>query len=159
MSHIEEAKTNLVFADLAALIREGDAEAIASHPCLALLREALTLVANRFGGEIKPFYYTYSYRERTANTGLALHLPETTEQRLPQALPRGMGLVIDEQTGILGFRGDFWDVDQSFYQHLQRQIVQTYTVLAHLAALQQMNYQVSTEVLEDRVMITGVAYA
>ncbi len=159
MSHIEEAKTNLVFTDLAALIRQGQAEAVAAHPCLALLRGAVTMVANQYGGEIRPYYYSYRYRRESANTGLALHIPETAERHLPQALPRGIGLDIDVQTGTLCFRGDSWDVDKNFYQHVQQQILQKYMVLAHMAALQQMNYQVSTEVSEGRVMITGVAYA
>lgn len=159
MSHIEEAKTDLVFSDLPLLIRRGDPQALAQHHCIALLRQAATLVAQQYGGEIKPYYYTFRFQERAANTGICLHIPETAQRSLPLALPRGIGLVIDEQKGTLTFRGDPWDVDEQFYQQVQQQIVQKYTVLAHMAALRQMQYQVSTQEVEGRIQITGVSYA
>jgi|SRR5579859_2014641 len=158
MSHIEEGKTSVVFADLPALIQRQDLAALAQHPCIVLLRQAVALMAKQYGGEVKPHYYDYNYKEQSANTGLALHIPQSVE-RLRHALPRGIGLVIDCQTGALEFRGDPWYVDPHFYQQMQKGIVQKYTVLAHMAALRQMHYQVTSQEVEGHVNITGVTYA
>lgn len=160
MSHIEEGKTNLVFQDLPALLREGKQEAMRDLPCMKLLQQAVLLVAQQYGGEVRDYYSTYWGSKRPTNTGLALHIPLRPDKPAGEALPRGIGLVINEQSGALTFRGDSWEVDKNFYSRIQRAIVQKYTVLAHMAALRQMQYQVSTqEVEEGRVQITGVSYA
>jgi|SRR5581483_4611429 len=159
MSHIEEGKTNLIFRDVPALLRNGTQEALAEHPCMKLLQQAVLLVAKKYHGEIRPYYYDYRYRERPANTGLALHIPIQEGKSAEEALPRGIGLVVDAETGALKFLGDAWEVDPSYYEQVQRTIVQTYTALAHMAVLQQMNYQVRTEYLEDQIRITGGMYA
>ena len=158
MSHIEEGKTNLVFSELPALLREGKQEVVAQHPSMKLLHQAVLLVARHYGGEIRPYYSTYYGQEQPANTGLALHIPVQADKPAGEALPRGIGLVVDEQTGALTFLGDPWGVDEHFYQQVQRKIVQTYTALAHIAVLRQMNYQVSTQQIEDHILITGGTY-
>ena len=158
MSHIEEGKTKLVFADLPSLLEKGDVHALAQHPCLALLRQAVTMVAQQYQGEVKSYYYNYYDEQLRANTGLALHIPMENHE-VGKAVPLGIGLVIEKKTGSLIFRGDSWDVDKDFYQHLQKLIVQKYTVLAHMAALKQMHYQVSVEEIEGQINITGVTYA
>jgi hypothetical protein len=159
MSHIEEGKTNLVFNTLPALLRQGNQQALSQHPCIRLLRQAVLLVAKQYDGEVKPYYYTYRYRDVPANTGIALHIQERAGKPSGEALPRGLGMVVDEETGALKFLGDSWEVDETFYQSIQKAIIQKYTALAHVASLRQMNYQVSTEELADRINVTGGTYA
>lgn len=158
MSHIEEGKTSLVFNELPPLLRQKNEEAIAQHRCIKLLQQAVLLVAKRYDGEVQPYYVTYYGEKLSANTGLALHIPVRAGKPAGEALPRGIGLVIDEETGRLTFRGDPWDVDERFYQHIQHAIVQEYAALAHATALRQMNYQVSMQRVEDQIMITGGSY-
>ena len=150
MSHIEEATTTLKFTSLAALMRQGDRDAIEQHPCMALLRQAVTLVATAHHGTVGATYDNYSGYKQHTNTNLALHIPGK--------LPRGIGLVIDQQTGALSFRGDPW-AHEAFFAEVQQKIVQHYVVLAHAAALRRMHAQVSTQVLDDQqVVITGVLH-
>ncbi len=157
MSHIEEGKTSLVFANLLPLINQH--EEIHSHLCIKLLRQALLMVAKEYAGDIRPYYYTFSWQELPANTGLALHIPIHPDRTSGEALPRGMGLVLDTQNGALTFRADLWAVDTRFAQRIQQRIIQRYTALAHIAALQQMNYNVSTEFEQESIHITGGRYA
>ncbi len=158
MSHIEEGKTNLVFADLPAIL--GNPEALAQHSCIKLMRQAFSLVAKQYGGEIRSYYYDFSHEEQPTNTGLALHIPQSSERPRGHAIPRGIGLVIDEKTGALTFLGDPWMVDKPFYAQVQKQIIQRYTALSHAAALRLMGYQVSLQQAEDqKITLTGVTYA
>lgn len=160
MSHIEEGKTSLVFNTLPALLSQGNQEVIAQQPCIKLLHQAVLLVAKQYGGDIRSYYYDFDYVEQPTNTGIALHIPQTPNRPEREALPRGLGLVVDEQTGALKFLGDPWKVDTTFYQTVQKAIIQKYTALAHMAALRQMNYQVSTQEIEGRITVTaGGAYA
>ncbi len=159
MSHIEEGKTSLVFKDLPVLLQQGDQLAISRHPAVALLNQAVALVAKQYGGEVKPYYYSFGLEKRVANTGLALHISSSAQRPQGHALPRGIGLIVDETTGELKFLGDPWAVDRDFYQQVQKAIVQKYTALAHAAALRLMNYQISTQEVEGRINITGVTYA
>ena len=150
MSHIEEATTTLVFKDLAARIKEGDRQALQQHPCLALLRQAVELEARAHGGSVQATYHNYRWRAQPTNTGLAL--------QVPGKLPRGIGLVVDLETGALSFKGDPWD-HEVFFAEVQQKIVQNYIVLAHAAALRRMNAQVSTRILDNQqVVITGVLH-
>jgi hypothetical protein len=157
MSHIEEGKTNLVFADLPALLDHPDV--LVQHPAMKLMRQAVSLVAKLYGGEIQPYYYNYLWEEQQANTRLALHIPLRPDKPSGQALPRGIGLVVDTQTGALKFLGDPWQVDEHFYAQVQKQIIQKYTALSHAVALRQMGYQVALQEATDQIQITGVAYA
>ncbi|BCL83631.1 hypothetical protein ccbrp13_60960 [Ktedonobacteria bacterium brp13] len=159
MSHIEEGKTNLVFNELSVLLRQGNQQAVTQHPCMKLLHQAVLLAAKQYDGEVLSSYYDYYGQEQPANTGLALHIPVRPGKPEGEALPRGIGLVVDEQTGALKFFGDPWDVDERFYQQVQQVIVQKYTALAHMAVLRQMNYQVSTQQVEGQITITGGSYA
>ena len=158
MSHIEEGKTNLVFLEFPSLLRNGMQEMLAEHPCMKLLHQAVLLVAKKYDGEIRSYYYDYRYHEQSANTGLALHIPVQEGKSVREALPRGIGLVVDAETGALTFLGDSWGVNKNFYEQIQRVIVQTYTALAHMAVLRQMNYQVRTEQVEGQITITGGSY-
>ncbi len=158
MSHIEQGKTSLVAADLPALL--GSPAALAKHPCILLMRQAFALVAKQYGGTVKPYYYDYRYREQQANTGLALHIPESIERPKDHALPRGVGLVVDVQTGALDLFGDPYEVDEQFYQRVQKQILQRYTALSKAAALKLMGYQVSLHQQETgRIQIAAVSHA
>lgn len=147
MSHIEEGKTTIKLTALAAAL-QSDPDAAQQHPCLILLREAVVLAARTHGGERTSSYLTYSGRPQTTNTHLALRIPGT--------LPRGLGLVIDKQ-GMLTFKGDPYGYRAMFTQ-VQHTVVRHYTVLAYAAALRRMRAQVSTQVMEDQVVITGVFY-
>jgi hypothetical protein len=158
VSHIEEGKTNLVFNQLPALLRQGKQEEVREQPCMKLLHQAVRMVAKQYGGEIQSYYYDFDYAKHPANTGLALHIPFSASKPRGEALPRGIGLVVDE-TGALTFRGDPWKVDEHFYEQIQKNIVQRYTALAHMAVLRQMNYQVSTQPIENHIGITGGSYA
>ncbi len=150
MSHIEEATTTLKFTALAALMQRGDPDAFEQHPCMALLRQAVTLVATAHGGTVCTTYRDYSGDAQQTNTNLALHVPDK--------LPRGIGLLIDEHTGALSFKGDPW-AHEAFFAEVQQQMVQHYVVLAHAAALRRMHAQVSTQVLDNQqVVITGVLH-
>lgn len=160
MSHIETGKTRIVFpSDLRSFLQRKDQQALADHPCLKLLAQAVHLVAEEHTGEIHPYYYDFHYHQQSTNTGLALHIPLRPDQASRFALPRGLGLVIDQESGALHFRGDPWNVDPGFYQRMQDAIVQNYTALAHMAVLRQMNYQVTSQVEEGRILITGGMYA
>jgi hypothetical protein len=150
MSHIETGTTRLKLLALAELIRQGKEEQLAQHPCLKLLRHAVMLVADELGGTIQLTYFTYRFRPQIPNTRLALHI----EGRLP----RGIGLEVNLQTGALTFKGDSWEVDPAFYEQVQQKIVQQYVVLAHCAALRRMNAQVSTQIVDEQVVITGVLH-
>lgn len=149
MSHIEEAQTTLTFASLAAFMQQSNAEAIAQHPCMALLRQAVTLVARAHGGLVKATYNSYYGDILPTNTHLALHVPGK--------LPRGIGLFIDEHTGALSFKGDPY-AHEAFFVEAQQKIVQNYIVLANCAALRRMNAQVSTQIRDNQVVITGVLH-
>lgn len=150
MSHIEVATTALKFTSLAALLQQGDREAIEKHPCMALLRQAVTMVATAHHGTVRPTYSNYYGDTQHTNTNLALHVPGK--------LPRGIGLVIDMQTGTLSFKGDPWN-HEAFFAEVQQKIVQNYVVLAHAAALRRMHAQVSTQMLANQqVVITGVLH-
>ena len=147
MSHIEEGKTTLTLTALAAALKQGDAATFAQHPCMALLRQAVALAARTYGGSVTTTYADYSYQPQTTNTNLALTIPDR--------LPRGIGLVIDEQSGTLTFKGDPWN-HRACFEEVQRQIVQNYVVLAHGAALRRMKAQVSVQIQQEQVVITGV---
>ncbi len=150
MSHIEEATTNLKLQALATLLQQGDAEAIAQHPCMTLLRQAVALVARAHGGTVCATYDNYYGRSQKTNTNLALHVPGL--------LPRGIGLLVDLETGALTFKGDPY-AHEEFFAEVQQMIVQNYVVLAHCAALRRMNAQVSTQTLDNQqVVITGVLH-
>lgn len=149
MSHIEEATTTLKFTSLAALIQQGHAEAVAQHPCMALLHQAVTLVARVHGGSVETTYDDYHWQAQPTNTNLAL--------RIPDKLPRGIGLQVDLETGALIFKGDPWR-HQAFFAEVQQKIVQNYIILANCAALRRMNAQVSTQMLENQAVITGVLH-
>ncbi|HEU5377150.1 MAG TPA: hypothetical protein VFV38_17095 [Ktedonobacteraceae bacterium] len=150
MSHIEEATTTLQFASLAALLRQDQTEAIEQHPCMALLRQAVTLVARAHGGSVRATYEDYTGRAQPTNTNLAL--------QVPGRLPRGIGLLVDVETGALTFKGDPY-AHEAFFAEVQRQMIQRYVVLAHCAALGRMHAQVTTRTLESQqVVITGVLH-
>jgi hypothetical protein len=151
MSHIEEGRTTLVFADLAAALRQGDARTSAQHPCLVLLRQAVTLVAQAHHGLLTATYTSYAGKPQPTNTQLALYIPGK--------LPRGIGLLIDEKSGFLIFKGDPWGVDPAFYQRLQQEIVQTYTALAYGAALRRARFQqVQIQQQGEQIILTGVLH-
>lgn len=151
MSHIEEGRTSLVFTDLAAVIRQGNAETVANHPCTVLLRQAITLVAQAHQGSVRATYDNFRRQPQPTNTGLALHIPTR--------LPRGIGVLIDEQTGALLFKGDPWEVNRDWYRHLQQEIVQKYTVLAYGAALRRARFQqVQIQQQGDQIVLTGVLH-
>lgn len=148
MSHIEEGKTNVKLTALAALLVQGNEEALHQHPCMVLLRQAVSLVAKEHPGAVVGTTYSdFNYRPQRPNTRLALILPDT--------LPRGIGLQINPETGELSFKGDPWGYRACFTE-VQQRILQNYVVLAHAAALRQMQAQVSTQVVENQVVITGV---
>ena len=156
MSHIEEGKTTIKLTALATALAQGDTNAAQQHPCMALLRQAVTMVAQARGGEVGTTYADYGYQPQACNTNLAL--------TIPGELPRGIGLVVDLKTGTLTFKGDPWadgghaarQVRRACFEEVQQQIVQHYVVLAHAAALRRMKAQVSTQVVDQQVVITGV---
>lgn len=147
MSHIEEGKTILAFPTLAAALRDKHSLVPEQHPCLALLRQALLMVAQEYGGSVGPTYADFRYHPQKTNSNLALTIPDR--------LPRGIGLDIDEQTGALSFKGDPWN-HRAFFNEVQSVIVQKYVVLAHAAALRRMHARVTTRVVDHQVVIEGV---
>ncbi|GHO50856.1 hypothetical protein [Ktedonospora formicarum] len=159
MSHIVEAKTKIVCPNLPeflALIRQGDDMTIAELPFILLLRQAVTMVASEYEGELKPYYLDYYQIQHRVNTGLALHIPR---QAGKQALDRGLGLSIDEKTGVLTCVGDPYRVEE-FYEAIQRRIIRTYTTLAYMAAMRLEQFQhVSVQALQEGVVISGELYA
>jgi len=131
MSHIVEAQTSIV------------------QPDLAVLRQAVELVAGQHQGTIEPFYLDYYGKRHEVASQLALFTP---------ALKRGLGVVVRE-TGELVFEGDPWAV-QALFQQLQQEIVQTYVSACTKQALEAMGY--STQALDGehgQIVIRGVAYA
>ena len=132
MSHIVEAKTSIV------------------QPDLAVLRQAVEVVANQHSGTVESFYLDFYGKRHETNSQLALLTPQ---------LPRGVGLVITD-IGELAFEGDPWSV-QSLFQQMQQEIVQTYVSLATIQALQAMGYtaQALDGEISGQVVIQGVTYA
>ncbi len=147
MSHIEEGTTSLKLTGLAAVMKQGDPAAIAQHPCMLLLRQAVTLVASERGGSVDTTYADYHYQPQATNLHLALSIPEL--------LPRGIGLVLNLETGALTFQGDPWR-HRAGVEEVQQRIVQHYQVLAYAAALRRMRAQVTVETMENQVVLTGV---
>lgn len=132
MSHIVEGQTSIV------------------QPDLAVLRQAVELVAGQHQGTVETFYLDYYGKRHPVASQLALFTSE---------VHRGIGIVIRD-TGELVFEGDPWAV-QALFQQLQQEIVQTYVSLATLQALQQLGYsaQALDGEIAGQVVIQGVAYA
>ncbi len=162
MSHIVEAKTTITYPNLPeflSFLRQGGASAVANLPFIALLRQAVTLVAKEQGGTIESYYLDYSRNRHEVNTGLALHIPRRANLPSHQALERGMGLSIDEQTGVLTFIGDPYRVED-FYKAMQQQIVKNYAALAYMAAMRLEQYQhVSVRTVQENLVVSGEIYA
>lgn len=157
MSHIVEAHTSITYPDVPhflATLQEGGVSAVQQLPVIALLSQAVRVVSQRYQGRIEPYYLDYDGQRHTVNTGLALHIPAQEGKR--QALVRGIGLRIHEETGALLFVGDPYRV-HALYQQVQQQIVQTYVGLAAMAVMRQRNYvQVASQLLEERLLVSGV---
>src|SRR5258707_13383277 len=112
MSHIVEARTTI------------------QHPDLALLRQAVEIVAGAHeGGRVEDHILDYGRRRQAIASGLAVFTGRVF---------RGIGIEIDE-AGMLSFKGDPWQVQEAL-NLLQQQNVQTYVNLATMAALQQNGY-------------------
>lgn len=131
MSHIVEARTTI------------------QHPDLALLRQAMEIVAGAHeGGRVDDHILNYGRRRQPLASGLAV---------FTKRVFRGIGIEIDD-AGKLSFKGDPWAVHEEF-EELQQEIIQTYVSLATMAALQQMGYNAEASQEEQQVVIRGVAYA
>jgi hypothetical protein len=126
---------------------------------MALLRQAVEIVAREHGGQIRDYYLDFSRHKHQVNTGLALHVPPSDRnQDWKRVLERGIGLVIDE-TGALKAVGDPYMVE-AFYQEVQQQIVQTYVSLATMRVMQQMGFIAQAQDgLAGQVVIQGVSHA
>jgi hypothetical protein len=131
MSHIVEAKTSI------------------QHPDLAVLRQAVELVASQRQGTVENFYVDYYGKRHPVVSGLALFMPD---------LPRGIGLTINQE-GSLTFTGDPWAV-QRIFEEVQQEVVQMYVSLATMQALQTLGYSTQAQDgLAGQVVIQGVSYA
>ncbi len=123
MSHIVEARTTI------------------QHPDLALLRQAVEIVAGAHeGGHVEDHILDYRRRRQAISSSLAVFTGHVF---------RGIGIEIDE-AGTLSFKGDPWAVQAEFTQ-LQQEIIQTYVSLATMAALRQMACQC---ILDEKVRCT-----
>jgi hypothetical protein len=131
MSHIVEARTRV------------------QHPDLALLRQAVEIVAGAHeGGRLKDHILDEGRRRQAIASGLAVFTGRVF---------RGIGIEIDQE-GMLSFKGYPWGVQAEFTQ-LQQEIIQTYVSLATMQALQAMGYTAEAGQQEQQVVIRGVAYA
>lgn len=131
MSHIVQAKTTI------------------THPDLALLGEALRVVAGAHeGGRVADHILNFSMRRQQISTRLAVF----TKQ-----LIRGIGIELTPE-GEMQFTGDPWLADEAFEQ-IQQEIVQTYVSLATMRALEQMGYTSEASQAGQQVVIRGVTYA
>lgn len=162
MSHIVEAKTRITYPNLReflASVREGP-EVVARLPFIALLRQAVLLVAREHEGKIDCSYQDYFGARHTVNTGLALFIPSRRGRPTDQTLPCGIGMQIDEATGVLTFVGDPYGVE-AFYKVIQGQIVQRYATLAYMAVMRQEQYDhITTRTVAADVVVSGeVRYA
>lgn len=162
MSHIVEAKTKITYPNMDEFLsqfRQGGPSAVAQLPFIALLRQAVMMVARNHGGSVESYYLDYSDCQHTTNTGLALHVPQQASRPRHQALERGIGLSLDETTGVLTFIGDPYRVEE-FYASVQRQIVQTYAALAYSAAMRLEQYQhVVVRAEQETLVVSGEIYA
>lgn len=162
MSHIIEAKTKITYPNLGEFLRlsrQGGQDAVAQLPFIALLRQAVMMVAREQGGTVESYYLDYNNHPHPTNTGLALHIPRQTNKPRRQALVRGMGLSIDETTGVLTFVGDPYLVEE-FYEAMQRHIVQTYAALAYSLSMRLENYQhVAVRTMQESLVVSGEIYA
>lgn len=162
MSHIVEAKTTITCPNLPAflaLARQRPA-AVRGLPLIALLRAAMNLVAKEHRGTIKPYYLDYDHQRHPVNTGLALHIPRQPNRPASQTLERGLGMQIDEQTGVLTWIGDPYRVEQ-FYEQMQKAIIRHYVVLALQASLSLEHYQhiTTTQIQTGALVLSGERYA
>ncbi len=131
MSHIVEARTKI------------------QNPDLALLRQALEIVADAHGGgRVEAHILDFGGRPQQISTGLAL---------FTQRVHRGLGIELTNE-GMLSFKGDPWKV-QGEFSLLQQEIIQTYVSLATMQALQAMGYTAEANQEASQVVIRGVAYA
>ena len=162
MSHIVQAKSKITYPNVSEfllLFRQGGSSAVAQLPFIALLRQAVMMVAREQEGNVESYYLDYSRHRHATNTGLALHIPQQASKPRDQALERGIGLSIDETTGVLTFIGDPYRVEE-FYGAMQRQIVQTYAALAYSVAMRIENYQhVAVHTVQESLVISGEIYA
>jgi hypothetical protein len=161
MSHIIEAKTKITYPNLGEFLRlsrqEGP-DAVARLPFIALLRQAVMMVAKQQGGTVESYYLDYSRNHHATNTGLALHIPRQANTPIQHALVRGIGLSIDETTGVLTFVGDPYRVEE-FSEAVQRQIVQTYAALAYSVSMRLENYQhVAVRAVQESLVVSGECY-
>ena len=131
MSHIVEARTTI------------------QNPDLALLRQALEIVAGAHeGGHVEQHILNFSGRQQPVSTSLAVFTGQ---------VHRGIGIEITHD-GMLIFKGDPWRVQDEFTL-LQQEIIQTYVSLATMQALQAMGYTAEANQEASQVVIRGVAYA
>jgi hypothetical protein len=162
MSHIVEAKTKITYPNVSEFLsqfRQGGPDAVAQLPFIALLRQAVMMVAKNQGGTVESYYLDYYHRQHATNTGLALHIPPQANTPRNHALERGIGLSLDETTGVLTFIGDPYRVEE-FYAAVQRQIVQTYAALAYSAAMRLEQYQhVVVRAEQETLVVSGEIYA
>jgi hypothetical protein len=162
MSHIVEAKTKITCPNVGEFLRQfrqGGPSSVAHLPFIALLRQAVLMVAREHGGTIEPYYLDFDGEEHATNTGIALHIPQQANTPRNHALERGIGLSIDETTGVLTFIGDPYRVEE-FYAAMQRQIVQTYAALAYSVSMRLENYQqVAVRVVQESLVVSGEIYA
>ncbi len=131
MSHIVEARTTI------------------QNPDLALLRQALDIVASAHeGGRVEQYILDFGGRRQRVSTDLAV---------FTSRVHRGIGIELTGE-GLLSFKGDPWQVWEEFTQ-LQQEIIQAYVSLATMQALQAMGYIAEASQEEQQVIIRGVAYA
>ena len=162
MSHIVEAKTKITYPNVREFLhhfRQGGPSAVAQLPFIALLRQAVMMVAREQGGSVEAYYLDYAHNRHATNTGLALFLPRQANRSRSQALERGLGLSIDETTGILTFIGDPYRVEE-LYEAMQRQIVQKYAALAYAASMRLEHYQhIAVRAVQEHLVVSGEIYA
>lgn len=162
MSHIVEANSKITCPNLPeflALSKLGPT-AVATLPLIALLRAAMGMVAKEHGGTIKPYYLDYYHERHQVNTGLALHIPQQPNRPYSRTLERGLGMQVNEQTGVLTWIGDPYEVEE-FYGQMQRTIVKNYAVLVAQASMNLELYQqiTTTQLQPGALVVSGERYA
>lgn len=67
---------------------------------------------------------------------------------------RGIGIIVENNEVKL--IGDFWGVGKAKVEEIEQLLTQSYTALAVQSSLQALGYQVTTQKIQDKIIIKGV---
>lgn len=109
-----------------------------------LLRQVVEQLCKEYGGQmttsIQDFY------GQSQRVDLGFKCPE---------MQRGVGFTVEK--GEVKIRGDFFNA-YGFQRQLEKQLVQTYTAQAHIAALRQQGFQVQQQKVGEKIVVRAFQF-